>query len=294
MKELLISIAGMIVGVAATVLVAYYYFRRSVTKSLTPYIQFSSSPLNDIDPGVRKEIEVKYQEHTVESLYEIKFLIANTGDKSISDVVEPLSLKIPTNCTLLDAALLHVSPEGRKVILEISHDKYDVKFNFILLNRGEFFIAKLLLNGSPSEKYFKFAIVAEELPPFLYPIQLPNDAIATSKKQEFEFGVLIGGLLLTLFALSMIKVIYDRWSSLPAFQEIGIWNFIINLGISGWALIFSTIPSFLLLLIGVMMTFASFTEGNFPPRKKKFIVPDDKQLLRRTWFRMPIDVERIE
>jgi len=78
MNELLISIGSLVIGIIATVLVTKYYFRRSLEKSLTPYIQFSSSPLKDIDPAVRKALEVKYQDHAIDNLYEIQFLIANT------------------------------------------------------------------------------------------------------------------------------------------------------------------------------------------------------------------------
>jgi len=130
MNQLLISIGSLVAGIVAAGLVSRYYFRRSVEKSLTPYIQFSSSPLKGIDPEVRKELEVKYRDHAIDNLYEIQFLIANTGDKAIRDVIEPLTLTIPDGCVLLDASVLHVSPKGRKIILEMSEDKQEVRYIF--------------------------------------------------------------------------------------------------------------------------------------------------------------------
>ena len=294
MNQLLISIGSLVAGIVAAGLVSRYYFRRSVEKSLTPYIQFSSSPLKGIDPEVRKELEVKYRDHAIDNLYEIQFLIANTGDKAIRDVIEPLTLTIPDGCVLLDASVLHVSPKGRKIILEMSEDKQEVRYIFPLLNSGEFFISKLLLNGAPTEESFSFSIVADELPPTLTPTHLPYDSIASSRKREFEFSLLTAGLVITVLGLAIVKLIYDGWSSLPNWSEHGFWEFFTSLGFSGWALFASILPAFVFLLIGVMLTVASFTEGSFPPPKKKFIVPDDRQLLKRRRIRPPIKVEDIE
>ncbi len=293
MNGLLISIGSLVAGIIATVLVSKYYFRRSVEKSLTSYIQFSSSPLKGIDPAVRKELEVKYQDHAIDNLYEIQFLIANTGDRAIRDVIKPLTLIIPEKCTLLDASVLHVDPQGRTIDIEISNDKKELRYVFPLLNSGEFFITKLLLNGTPAEEDFRFSIVSDELPPTLAPVPLPYDSIGTSRKREFQYPLLIVGLLITALGLAIVKLIYDVWSSLPSWSELGAWGFFTSLGLSGWVLFVSIVPAFVFLLLGVMITVASFTEGSFPPPKKKFILPDDKQLLRRG-IRHPREIKNIE
>ena len=164
---------------------------------------------------------------------------------------------------------------------------------FPLLNSREFFITKLLLNGTPEEHDFSFSIVSDELPPTLAPVPLPYDSIGTSRKREFQFPLLIAGLLITVLGLAIVKLIYDGWSSLPCWSELSIWGFFSSLKLSGWALFVSFVPAFLFLLLGVMMTVACFTEGSFPPPKKKFILPDDKQLLRRK-IRHPMENKGIE
>lgn len=294
MSQLWISGASLIVGIIVTVLVSRYYFQRSVRKSLTPYIQFSSSPLEGIDPEVRKQLEMKYQDLRISDLFEIQFLIANSGDKAIRDVIEPLSLPMPGNGALLDASVLHVTPEGRKIQLAIAEDRKEVKFVIPLLNSGEFFITKILLNGSPSEDEFKFSIVADELPPTLIPVHLPYDSIAASKKREFEFVLLIMGVGTTVIGLPLVKLIYDGWSSLPSLNELGAWGFITSLGLGGWSLFGSIIPAIFFLLFGVLLTVMFFLEGSFPRRKKRFIVPDDKQLLRRRFHFPNIEVEDMD
>lgn len=291
MNELWMSVGSLILGIAATVVVSRYYFQRSFVKSLTPYIQFSSSPLRGIDPKVREQVEVKYQGHKIENLFEIQFLIANTGDKAIRDIIEPLVIGVPPNSSLLDASILHVSPEGRKIDIEVPEQRNEVRFIFPLLNSDDFFITKLLLNGSPKEEEFTFSIVADELPPKLRPVHLPYEFIGTSKKREFAFPLLTAGLVLTGLGLAITKLIYDSWSTLPSWSVVGPWDFVVGLGTSGWATIISILPAFLLLLLGVMVTVSAFTEGSFPPPKKKFIVPDNKQLLRRRGFPRIVEYE---
>jgi len=281
MSQFWIISGTLIFGVVSTILVSHYYFRRSLNKSLTPYIQFSSSPLDNIDTTVRKDLNLKYRDRPIENLHEVQFLIANTGDNCIRDVIEPLSLLVPKKCELLDASILHISPKGRKVDLEISENKDKIRFIFPLLNSGEFFIAKVLMNGIPEEKEYGFSIAVDELPPVLTSKRLPYDCIATSRKQKFEFSLLIFGFILMIFGLAVSILIYKSWPLfIPSWSKLGLLGFFGNLGIVGWGLLMSILPALTLLLLGVMAMVSSFTEGNFPPHRKKFIVPDEKILLR--------------
>ena len=87
MNDLVISIGSLIVGVVAS----RYYFKRTVDKSLTPYIHFSSSLFDGVDPSVRESLKIAYKGTPVNELLEIQFLIANTGERSIRDVIHPLT-----------------------------------------------------------------------------------------------------------------------------------------------------------------------------------------------------------
>ena len=111
MSGLVTSIASLILGVVATVWVSRYYFKRTVDKALTPYIQFSSSLFEGVDPSVRQALTIDYKGTSVKELLEIQFLIANTGERPIKDLIKPLTLIIPAGCTLLDASMLHIAPD---------------------------------------------------------------------------------------------------------------------------------------------------------------------------------------
>lgn len=142
------SIVSLIVGILASQIISKYYYKRGLKKHLTPYVKFSSSPLDGVDPGVRSAMEITYQGQRLTAFHEIQFLVANTGDKAIRDIIDPLSIDIPDDCLLLDATILFASPEGRKVDAQYDPDARRVAFDFLLLNPRDFFIAKLLLMAS--------------------------------------------------------------------------------------------------------------------------------------------------
>lgn len=260
-----------------------YYFKKSVKKSLTPYLQFLSYPFRGIDSEVKKELNVTFRDNPVENLLELQFVIANTGDKAIRDIIEPLRLDVPEGCELLDATLLHVSPEERKVGIQISQDRRQIFYDFPLLNSDEFFITKILLNGSAQDADFRFHITVDELPPVLIAESLPSDAIGTSEKREFEPIPFFIGAFFTIFGLALAVIVYEELKLLPSIHDFTFLQYFKALGIRGFGAILSVLTSFFVLFIGVMATVAAFTSGSFPPPRKRFIVPDKKQLLRTSF-----------
>lgn len=273
MNDLILSLGSLFIGIVSSVWVSAYYFRRSLKKSLIPYIQYYSSPFKDLDVDVRSALKVTYQQESVEDLFEIQFLIANTGDKAIRDVIEPLALNIPEQCTLLDASIIHKQPNELKIDLIADKEINRVTINFPLLNSGDFFILKLLLNGTPKSDAWQFSIVVDELPPILKTERLNYDSIASSKKREFEFSLLGFGLLATFCGLAQFKVIYNELAYLPNFEG-SLVNLFSKINLDTVAVVLTFISALIFFLIGVMMSAASFTEGRFPPSKKKFVVPE--------------------
>lgn len=284
MNDLVVSLGSLIVGVVATVWVSAYYFRRSLTKSLTPYVQFTSKPFQGISADVRKALQVTYSGVPVEDLYEVQFVIANTGDKAIRDLIEPLSLSIPDKSTLLDASVLYQEPSELKTALTIPDNRRSIAINFLLLNKGDFFVLKVLLNGAPKLEELKFSILVDELPRHLATERLDLDAIASSKKREMSFPMLGIGLLVVLFGLALFKVIYDAWTVLPN-ANYGFMYFLSHLTMGAIAVWLAPIPAFFLTLFGAMFSAAALFDGSFPPRKKKFVLPEN---LARTPFRLMI------
>lgn len=277
MNDLAIAIGSLIVGVVASVLVSRYYFKRTVDKSLTPYVQFSSSLFDGVEPSVRESLKIAYKGTPVNELLEIQFLIANTGERAIRDVICPLSLDIPAGCSLLDASILHVSPEGREV--KISQTVSSVVFTFALLNSGEFFISKLLLHGKATPKDFKFSITVDDLPPTIDAVRLPHDLIESEKKRKFAPDLLVVGLILTVVGSALAGLIYAQWPVLLMCWRTGL----ITSFPEHWPIIISSvigaIPALLLLVAGPMTFVGAFTNFSFPKRRR-FRVPEGFQRRR--------------
>jgi hypothetical protein len=170
MKELITTIGVLIIGIITTVLITRAYYRRTLTKSLTPYIHYSCSLLSDDFSDLRGDLKVIYKNQEIDNLYEICFLIENTGDKAIQDIIEPLTLSIPEKCTLLEASFFPGGANPENIKIKISTNKKKVSYVFPLLDRDESFMTRLLLNGTPEEKDFEFSITCAGLPRILKPV----------------------------------------------------------------------------------------------------------------------------
>lgn len=278
MEGTLVAFASILIGVAATFMASRHYYRRSVDKELTPFIQLQSNVLSRIDHEVKSDLHIKYKGIKVDNLQQVQFLIANTGERAIRDIIKPLNLELPDTVEVMDAAILHTFPEGREVSLTVSESDCAVSFDFALLNKDEFFIFKLLLKGEPNMEELEFSIVADDLPPRLGIRRLGYGQIEREEESErggFELG-LFGASLAVVF-LSFCLALLARYvapDSLPAIQSTSLsWAnsipFISIASIVGYVL------SGFLGLIGSIMMFASvFGEFEFP-KSKKFKLPKE-------------------
>ena len=280
MNDLAVSLASLIIGVVATVWASRYYFKRATDKSLTPYLQYMSSLFDGVYPSVRESLKIAYKGTAVTELLEVQFLIANTGERPIRDIIAPLTLSIPKNCSLLDASILHVSPEGREVV--IKHTPETVVFSFPLLNTGEFFITKLLLQGKTKAKDFKFTITVDDLPPVLTALHMPPELIEGERKREFDWDQLVLGTILTTVGAAVSALIYIQW---PVIHQS--WKLGIVAGFAAhWLLLLSSLiaafPTLILLVAGPMLCVGAFSDFSFLTRRR-FRVPD--ALVRRHFLR---------
>jgi hypothetical protein len=272
MNELLVAFVSLVIGVAATLIVGHYYFRRTTDKGLTPFLHFSTSLFRGIAPEVRQALRIEYRGVPVDELLEMQFLIANTGERAIHDVIEPLAVSLPEGCSLLDASLLYVSPSERQIAL--TKEERAVRFTFPLLNRSEFFLVRLLVRGQASPKDLVFSITADDLPPRLSITRMPPDVVSTSEKQKFEWGALIASFVIGLFAIALAGVIYQAWSR-AVFSRTGFWSFVPQWSWAIAAVCVAAIPTVLLVVAAVGIFLASFTGGSFPPKRRLFVVPRD-------------------
>lgn len=196
---------------------------------------------------------------------EAQFLIANTGERAIHDVIEPLTLALPDNCSLLDASLLHISPADRRITLNKS-DR-EIRFEFPLLNRREFFLVRLLIQGKVSPPDFVFTITADDLPPRLRTAFLPPDSVGTSQKQEFSWGNLIAAIVFGIFGVAFAIIISDSWARAPHPYQ-GFWSFVPQLSLRIIASAVAATPAIFFTVISVVAFLSAFNVVSFPPTRR--------------------------
>lgn len=174
-----------VVGALIAVLVARHYHFRATNKSIGLYRIQASEIFAGITSDVRSELRFTYQDREVENLTQLEFIVANDGEKAISKLIEPLELDLPDEATILDASILYRSPDNLNVEILIgkhsSPQRNSVTFDFPLLNKGEYFLVKLLVGGKLAKEQIKFRLLADDLPRSLSLKWLPLRA--TQKKQ---------------------------------------------------------------------------------------------------------------
>ena len=175
------TIIGMFLGGVVSILAARYHYRRS--KRLVFFVQTINYIFTFIKPQIKSDLKIKFKDHTIEELYEIQFIVANTGNEAISNLIRPITMKIPQKGFILDYSIVYIHPTGREVFLK--HDGTSISIDFPLLNSGEYFIFRLLVSGSLDLKNWSFSREAEL---FKFKISCAGlNPEITAKKLPFDF-----------------------------------------------------------------------------------------------------------
>jgi hypothetical protein len=205
------TLLGVLIGVTATILVARYYFTRTVNKKLSVYQILNNRLFEGIESNVKRNLEFKYNAEIVNELQQIDLIIANDGERAIRDCIEPLTLKISKPVRILDASILHRFPLDLKVKLSTNSqndESVSIKCEFPLLNSGEFFFVKLLIDGYINRSDINCNILADDLPRSFQIEYLPSSAIREPKRRVEWFGIGLGGF----FLMSNFAICYLVWN----------------------------------------------------------------------------------
>lgn len=270
------AVIGLVLGVIATVLVSRYYFLRSVDKSLSVFSLLDSNVFAGIARDVRHDLHFIFQDKEVEDLQQVILLIANDGERAISNVIEPLSVQLPQGIDVLDASLLHKHPDNLKASIKQKENTSGtaLDFAFPLLNKGEFFVAKLLISGSMSVRDLPFTMLADDLPRTLKVKRVPPASLRDSG-YKIEWGLAIASLVVMIFPLWALYMLHLLWTKQP-----GLFPY-------PWDAYSFSLPSLLIifpgavilgffLLLGFGMLGAAFFNGEFPPsRGPRFPLPKE-------------------
>ena len=97
-----------------------------------------------------QRLNIVYDSDTINDIYQIQFVIANTGDVPITRPIKPLQLTLFENSCVLDYNIIHKEPASRDLNMKIDN-KNEITFDFLLLNPNEYFVVKFLVKGSLPE-----------------------------------------------------------------------------------------------------------------------------------------------
>ena len=271
---------GVVIGALVTVLASRYYFRRSISKRLSLYGLLNSFVFDGIARDVRKQLQFRFQGREVNELQQVVFLVANDGERAIRDVIESLTLTIPPGVEVLDASIVHRQPEGLKVdIIPNLHPRTGSSFalDFPLLNKGEFFVVKLLLSGR--FKLSHLTVLCDDLPRSIQIESLPPNSFQdTEYKFEWVPAVIgLGVLLVPAWACYSAYMLHE-------FRPALFHPFVFRPGavdIHPEALVFLALGAaifLLFLIVGFGLLGVAIFGGDFPPsRGPRFRLPKELQ-----------------
>lgn len=287
---------GVILGAIATVLASHYYFRRTVHKSLGIYRLLDSFVFQGIARDVRANLNFRFNNRDVTELQQLMLLVANDGERAIRDVIEPLRLVIPADVEVLDASVVHKSPEGLRAGVMVETDQPNpslLTLDFPLLNSGEFFVIKMLLSGRLRTSGLEFSVLSDDLPRKISISPLPPSALE-SRIFKFEWGLAVIAALVLLFPTWICYVGYQLIKLRPELAPIPWSQFSLS-----WESAAMLVPGGILVVffvvLGFIMMGAAVFGGEFPPsRGPRFPLPKELRAAVFPYRRVYLDPELID
>jgi hypothetical protein len=208
--------------------------------------------------------------------------VANDGERAISNVIEPLRLGFPVGHRVLDASILHKNPDSLQVAVGVErggdHSEALVS-RFPLLNKGEYFVVKLLLSGFVPSKELSFSLLADDLPRTLRPSWLPVDSMR-EPSSRIEWTPIVIGSVFVLIAAALGHAVYMLRQVRPELLPFPWAGF--RPGAETISVMVALVIAVLLVVIGIAVIFAGF--GSLMPNRAKFPLP--KELRRGRGFFM--------
>ena len=296
------SLGGIIIGAIITFLVSKYFFRKSIKeKTLKPFIQFESKLFSELDPELKEDLIVKYKNHNVDNIIQAQFLVANSGDIPIRDIIEPLRLTLPKENRIFSVNIVHIEPDGREIKHRIVENELNniIEFKIPLLNGGDFFVFKILVQDKLPEEneqeeknkeksIFNFSITADDLPPKLKVSHLPYSYYEEEKERKYDWMALkiafFSGLFFTIFTGALYAFKFQSkgyyifsFSEFFSLETFSFYNVCI---------IFLALLSFISLLLMTIALIGAATELK-PEKKPKFRVP---KKLRKDKYSYPFEI----
>lgn len=269
MQTTVIAIVTTVIGVVSAVLVSRHYFRRSSKHYLAIYALPSVAVLRAADSQINRDLDIRFRGQAVTDLCILELLVANEGVSAVRAPIRPLTVTIKDGCSIVDASVTYIHPEGRDVeVRVISAREFSCIFD--LLNTDEYFYVKLITDGQLDSYDLDVAVTAEDLPPRLE-VKSGYSAHFEDDDRRFKPGLLIGALVFFLISASVLLPMVALYESKPSYfpyvnsKFVFVWWLTPAMTIAG-------IVALVIALVGFGLIGGWMTEGS-PVRKKGFKRP---------------------
>jgi hypothetical protein len=200
--------------------------------------------------------------------------MGHDGDRAIRDCIEPLTLRLKKTTTILDASILYREPSDLQI--RISQDRDEnmpiVRCEFPLLNAGEFFMLKLLLDGYMQRSDIECHILVDDVPRAFKAKLLPRSAL-TEPKRKIEWAGAIMGSSFLLVVASLSLLLWNYYILKPSIWPYPWANFCPS-WIETPALVFGILSLLFLTLCGIVELIGIGFEDFFS-RYPRFPLPEE-------------------
>jgi hypothetical protein len=142
------------------------------------------------------------------------------------------------------------------------------------MNKGDFFLAKLLLSGKVRASKLTFHVLADDLPRTLSPKRLPSDA-TRKRKWKWEWAAVLMGLCFLIFTASTVYALILLQEVKPDIFPIPWKTF--HPSILNVALIVSWTVSIIVMGLSGISIALAFGRDEVLKTGPKFTLPDDLQ-----------------
>jgi hypothetical protein len=280
------SIVSLFIGAVLSVIVSHYYYKRSMRHQLSIYSLQFSRLFRSVDSAIRKALTVQFHGAPVEQLIIAELLVANEGVHAVRDCVQPLRIALPDHARFVDASIVHVHPDGRQVSATLKSER-ECTCEFDILNAGDYFLVRLLVDGRIKISDLIFSIVAENLPPRL--LVKTSTGVETVERSGLYFTPLIAGGAFALLggsALASLVILQNAKPSLFPFPPSG---YELSIG-SSLAILGTGVLGVFLSLFGLLVMASSPFGGSIPP-PRRFPLPGHVRRDRMTPHALAREIE---
>lgn len=283
--NIIFTFGGLVIGSIVTFLVSRHFFKKGIKeKSFTPFVQFTSTLFSELDPELQKNLKVNYKNQEIENITQTQFVIANTGDVPIRDIIKPLQLTLPKENKILGVNIVYTKPKEREVEYKIieTDNSNTIEFIIPLLNAKEYFVVKIIIQDvlknpeKDKNKKYLFSITADDLPPKLTIKNFPSSHYEKGEEKEIGAGsILIWiGVIPLIFYISIMGIMSFFKHNYPQLHLFSFKEFFAsgNFGFYNVCAIILFLLSVIMFLIA-LLGFGGAAEIRSSKKNAKFKVP---------------------